>query len=361
MTERTKLVLTDLALMLFTLVLCIVIGEIMRPIVLERRINIAMVFVLGAVVVAAYRRTKIGFAMPVIAMYTFIFLFVPRPKYLAADYFVTIAIMLIVGSLTSGMASRIRQQAEEANETAMAIERERLRNMLLSSVSHDLRTPLTAIAGAASSLMLTEQLDDATRRELSASIYRESQRLNRLLRNLLDMTRVESGAIAMHTEWHSIEEIVGAALSHFDRELSGHTVTTNIPPELPLVILDDTLIELVFVNLLDNAAKYVPEGKTITIWAKSEPQHLVAGVDSEGVVLSEQELSKLFDKFYRGTNVGASHGTGLGLTICKAIVEMHGGQISTRQLSNALSFQFTLPMRTTLPTIVAEETGAPDA
>jgi K+-sensing histidine kinase KdpD len=360
MIERTKLVLTDLALMLFTLALCIVIGEIMRPIVSERRINIAMVFVLGVVVVAAYRRTKIGFAMPIIAMGTCIFLFVPRQT-IGPDYFITVAIMLVVATLTSGMASRIRQQAEEAHNTAMAIERERLRNMLLSSVSHDLRTPLTAIAGAASSLMLTEQLDDATRRELSASIYRESQRLNRLLRNLLDMTRVESGAIVLHTEWHSIEEIVGAALSHLDRELTGHTITTNIPPELPLVILDDTLIELVFVNLLDNAAKYVPEGKTINIWARSESQHLIAGVDSGGVVLPEDELSKLFDKFYRGTNVGASHGTGLGLTICKAIVEMHGGQICARQLNDALSFQFTLPMRTALPTIAAEETGTTDA
>jgi two-component system sensor histidine kinase KdpD len=356
MSERTRPIVFDLTLMFLTLAFCTILGIFIRPVVTIHRINIAMVFALGVVVVAAHRRTMVGFAMPLVSMAAFLFIFVPH-EYPATDYVIAVFVLLVIFFMISGMANRIRRQGKEASKAATEIEKEKLRNTLLSSVSHDLRTPLTAIAGAASSLMAPEPMEEGVCRELAASIYRESQRLNRLVHNLLDMTRVESGAIKLRKEWHSIEEIVGAALSKLDRQLSAHTLTTSIPYDLPLVILDDILIEQVLVNLLDNASRYVVEGKAIKIWAKKETDHIVVGVDSAGVALGQEELCKLFEKFYRGTNVGSTHGAGLGLTICKAIVEMHGGHMRAEQLAKALSFQFTLPTNTACPTVETEETG----
>src|SRR5262245_6128233 len=147
--------------------------------------------------------------------------------------------------------------AEEAEHAEVRAETERLRNSLLSSVSHDLRTPLASITGAASTLLEGEaRLDAATRRDLLEALHEEADRLNRLVQNLLEMTRLEAGALQPHTEWHSVEEVVGAALGRFSKALAHRAVTTRIPPELPLVPMDDVLIEQVLVNLVGEGIKY---------------------------------------------------------------------------------------------------------
>jgi len=352
---QQKFVPRDLLVMFMVLAACILFGEVVHNHV--HRVNIAMVFLLGVVTVAASCRTLLAVAMPFLAVSAFIVCFVPPAVFREGetDYITSLVTMLVVAILISVLTNRLRRQEQAAREAGIAVETERLRNTLLSSISHDLRTPLSGIAGSASSLMASDQLDEATRKELAGSIYSQAQRLNRLLRNLLDTTRVETGAIKPKKDWQSIEEIVGAVLSQLDKELSGRIVVTEIPEDLPLVLLDDTLIEQLLVNLLDNANKYASLDKAITIWAKAEPDHLLVGVDSGGIILPQDDLDRLFRKFFRGSNSGATYGTGLGLAVCKAIVEMHGGKISAVQKPEALSFQFTLPSIAKVPTTPQDE------
>src|SRR5262249_51045473 len=157
---------------------------------------------------------------------------------------------------------------EEAQQAQVHAETERLRNTLLSAVSHDLRTPLATITGAISSLLEEpDRLDPPTRRELLQAAHDDADRLNRLLTNLLDMTRLESGAIQVRAEWHSIEEIVGSALARLGGRLRDRPVTTRVPPDLPLVPLDGLLMEQVLLNLVDNALTYTPAGSPIEITA----------------------------------------------------------------------------------------------
>ena len=166
----------------------------------------------------------------------------------------------------TALAIERAQLAEEAERAQVRAETERLRNSLLSSVSHDLRTPLASITGAASTLLENEtHLDAGTRRDLLESLHEEADRLNRLVQNLLEMTRLESGALQLHTEWHPVEEVVGAALGRFGKALARRAVTTRVPPDLPLVPIDDVLIEQVLINLLDNALKYTPAESPIEV------------------------------------------------------------------------------------------------
>src|SRR5262249_40474249 len=158
--------------------------------------------------------------------------------------------------------------AEEGQQAQVRMETERLRNSLLSSVSHDLRTPLAAITGGVSAILKNgATLSPAEREELLESVRSEAERLNRLVQNLLEMTRLESGTLDLHKEWHPLEEVVGAALHRLRDRLEGRRVITRVPPDLPLCAIDDVLIEQVLVNLLDNALKYTPAGSPITILA----------------------------------------------------------------------------------------------
>ena len=150
----------------------------------------------------------------------------------------------------------------EADQIRLDIETERLRSSLLSAVSHDLRTPLSVITGASSTLLESDQsLDPKVRRELAASILDESERLNRLVANLLDMTRLQAGALEVRKQWQPVEEVIGAALARLSRQLKDHPVTTHIAPDLPFAPLDDLLIQQVLVNLLENAARHTPPAR----------------------------------------------------------------------------------------------------
>jgi len=235
--------------------------------------------------------------------------------------------------------------ADEAQQAQVRIETERLRNSLLSSVSHDLRTPLATITGAASTILESgERLDARTRHELLESIREEADRLNRLVQNLLEMTRLESGALQLSKEWHPLEEVIGAALSRLGKRLADRRVDTRVPPDLPLVPIDDVLVEQVLVNLLDNAIKYTPSASPIRIMATATDEAVTVEVADRGPGLPRGEEDKVFEKFYRGLPTGG-RGAGLGLAICQGIVKAHGGHIWAQNLpEGGVAFLFTLPL-----------------
>ncbi len=240
--------------------------------------------------------------------------------------------------------------SREAQEAEVRIETERLRNSLLSSVSHDLRTPLATITGAVSTILDSRTgLDAATQRELLESVHEEAERLNRLVQNLLEMTRLESGALQLKQELHPPEEIIGAALGRLGKRLADRRVTTKVPPDLPLVAMDDVLVEQVLVNLLDNALKYTPAGTPIEVIATATDQNLTIEVADHGPGLPPGEEDRVFEKFFRGEQIVA-RGAGLGLAICRGIVRAHGGRIWAQNLpGGGVAFLFTLPLGATQP------------
>ena len=242
--------------------------------------------------------------------------------------------------------------ADEASDAQIRMETERLRNSLLSSVSHDLRTPLATITGAVSTILENgSRLDDRTRQELLESVRDEGERLNRLVQNLLEMTRLESGALQLRKEWHSLEEVIGAALSRVGKRLANRRVTTRVPPSLPLVPMDDVLVEQVLVNVLDNALKYTPPGSPIEIIATATDRAATVEVADRGPGLPHGEEDKVFEKFYRGRSDG-ERGAGLGLAICQGVVRAHGGRIWAQNLpGGGVAFLFTLPITDAQPKV----------
>jgi two-component system, OmpR family, sensor histidine kinase KdpD len=242
--------------------------------------------------------------------------------------------------------------AEEAQRAELRAETERLRNSLLSSVSHDLRTPLSSITGAATTLLdQGSRLDANTQRELLESVRDEAERLNRLVQDLLEMTRLESGTLRLHRDWHSLEEVVGAALRRLGKRLADRTLDIRLPPDLPLVLMDDLLVEQVLVNLLDNVAKYTPAGSPVKIAATASNERVTVEIADRGPGLSPGDEDRVFDKFFRGAG-STERGAGLGLAICRGIIEAHGGRIWAHNLpEGGVAFFVVLPMTETPPTI----------
>jgi two-component system sensor histidine kinase KdpD len=255
------------------------------------------------------------------------------------------------------------QLAEAAQGAQIRIEGERLRNALLAGVSHDLRTPLAVIAGAASTLTESgERLDPQQRRELTRAIYEEAEQMSALVVNMLEMTRLESGALQLNLQWHSLEEIVGAVLARYRRQLEGRSVEVRIPAGMPLLHLDAVLIEQVMANLLENALKYTPAGTPVEIAAAVDAQAATVSVTDRGPGLSAEALTRAFDKFYRQHPESAVGGAGLGLSICRAIVEAHGGRIwAENRLGGGAVFLFTLPREADAPSVEPESADTPPA
>jgi two-component system sensor histidine kinase KdpD len=243
--------------------------------------------------------------------------------------------------------------AEETEQAQVRAETERLRNSLLSSVSHDLRTPLASITGAASTLIDNEaRLDAATRRDLLEALHEEADRLNRLVQNLLEMTRLEAGALVPHTAWHSVEEVVGAALGRFGKSLAARPVTTRIPADLPLVPMDDVLIEQVLINLIDNAIKYTPPGTPIEVSAQESGGAVMVEVADRGPGLPPGEERLIFEKFHRTDPAPSVRGAGLGLAICEGIIQAHGGRIwAENRPGGGVALRFALPLKDGPPTL----------
>ncbi len=234
--------------------------------------------------------------------------------------------------------------SEEAQQALLKAETETLRNTLLSSVSHDLRTPLASITGAITTLLQKEVIfGPDQRQELLQTIHEEAEHLNQIIRNVLDMTRLEAGAIKVNKEWQPVEEIIGAVLNRLDERLRGRPVKISLPEDLPLVSFDPLLIEQVLVNLIDNAIKYTPQETPIELSAYVQDGEMIVEIEDRGAGIPAGEEEKIFDKFVRGSATGG--GIGLGLTICRAIITAHGGWIraENRQGGGAI-FRFSLPL-----------------
>ncbi|MGF6289929.1 K+-sensing histidine kinase KdpD [Paraburkholderia youngii] len=259
---------------------------------------------------------------------------------------------------------------EIAQDALISMESERLRNSLLSAISHDLRTPLTAIVGFASLLAEPGHGEKAGQRstnELAEGIYEEAMRMTGIVTNLLDMVRLQEGSMRLNRQWSSLEELIGAALAASRRLLCGRQVTTHVPHDLPLVRLDAVLVERLLANLFDNAAKYTPAGSPLTISAavveEHEHRYVEVNVEDSGPGLSPGMESRVFDKFTRGEKESALPGIGLGLAICRAIVDAHGGKIGAANRTDpngivlGACFWFMLPADETPPA----ESGAADA
>ncbi|MEW6500778.1 MAG: DUF4118 domain-containing protein [Thermodesulfobacteriota bacterium] len=219
---------------------------------------------------------------------------------------------------------RFSRQAEQAQILAA---RENLERALLNSISHDLRTPLASITGVLSSLRNQRELDDQARAALLATAGEEAARLNRFVGNLLDMTRLEAGAVQLKYAPCDIEELIGCALSVLDPRLGQREIATRLDPALPAVMLDLGCMTQVLVNLLDNSLKYSPPGSPIAITARLDREWLAMEVIDHGPGVAEADLDRIFDKFHRGAVPEGSRGTGLGLSICKGFTEAHGGTI----------------------------------
>lgn len=236
--------------------------------------------------------------------------------------------------------------AHQAEQAQVLKARENLERALLNSISHDLRTPLVTVTGVLSSLKEgSAHLDDAARSELLETAFSEAERLNRFVGNLLDMTRIEAGGIKLNKELCDIQELIGCALAAIGQRAGDRHVEVNLPDDLPLVAMDLVLMTQVMVNLLDNSLKYSPANQPITITAAIKPSWLIIEVTDHGQGVSDQELSRIFDKFYRIPVPEGAGGTGLGLSICKGIVEAHGGTISAKNIPDGgLKMSMQLPL-----------------
>jgi len=241
-----------------------------------------------------------------------------------------------------GIALERARLTEAAEAASLDAERESLRNTLLASISHDLRTPLAVMAGAGSTLAERgATLDEGTRVSLARSIEVKAREMSDLVSNVLDLMRFESGQVVLRTEWETLDDLVGTALHGV---LADHNVDVRLPADLPSVHVDAKLIVQVFTNLFDNIAKYTPTGTRVTISALAEGKSVRVLVDDDGPGLPPGSPARLFDKFQRGDGEGAIAGVGLGLAICQAIIKAHGGEITAAQRSpTGARFEFTLP------------------
>lgn len=248
--------------------------------------------------------------------------------------------------------------AEETEKARREVEAEQLRSSLLSSVSHDLRTPLAVITGAASTFLENGAVvDDVTRRELVQTILEESERLNRVIRNLLDMTRLDSGTVKVKKEWSPLEEVVGAVLSRIEARLERRDLRVSVAGDLPLVPFDAVLIDIVLTNLLENAVKYGAD--PIEISATVVSSELLVEIADRGPGIPTGQESRVFDKFHRAVEEGNAGGAGLGLAICRAVIAAHGGRIwAQNREGGGAAFRFTLPIDGEAPKLAQPESAA---
>jgi two-component system sensor histidine kinase KdpD len=270
-------------------------------------------------------------------------------------------VMVLAGD---GVATDENRQLIEAfaGQTAMALERvglalqeedarilqekELLERALLNSISHDLRTPLVTISGVLGSMLDEDQhFDQATARQLLATAFDEAGRLNRLVGSLLDMTRLEAGALKPNLLPCDVEELIGCAVGAVEQRLGDHTLTTAVEPELPPVRADIVLLTQALVNLLDNAVKYSPATAEISLAARKEQERLVISVSDNGPGVPPGEEERIFDKFHRLSVPEHGGGTGLGLSIVKGIVEAHNGSVvATNREGGGLTVAVLLPL-----------------
>jgi two-component system sensor histidine kinase KdpD len=234
---------------------------------------------------------------------------------------------------------------EIAQGALLHMESERLRNSLLAALSHDLRTPLTSIVGISEALSTSKPELSQKQQDMTQSLYAEALRMSALVANLLDMARIQSGEVKLDLQWQAFEEVVGSAIRISAPQLKEHQVQTLLANDLPLVNFDAVLIERVLCNLLENAAKYTPEGSRITLSVNLLESNLQVIVYDNGPGLPVGKEEVIFEKFTRGERESSKPGVGLGLAICRAIVEAHHGHIrAAKSPDGGAGILFTLPL-----------------
>ena len=329
--------------------------------------NILLVYLLGVFFVAMH----FGLLPSILASLTsagaFAFFFAPPIFSFAIvdqENLMGLVVMLVVGVVTSNLAENILHHTIErvksielAKEVTLKMQAETLRNSLLSSISHDLRNPLAIIVGAASTLESDEQcLDAVSRRKLVKVISEEAQRMSDLTIKILEMARLEAGEVMLNRQWFAPEEIVGSALSRLDKQLKSRPVNIHMPENLALINVDAVLLQQVMVNLLDNADKYSDSGLPIDISVGAMSLGLYITIADRGPGIPAGLQQKIFEKFFRINEESAQSGVGLGLSICRAIIEAHGGEIqATNRSGGGALFQIYLPILESPPSVELEE------
>jgi two-component system, OmpR family, sensor histidine kinase KdpD len=297
----------------------------------------AMVYLLGVMIAAVYFDRPMSIAVALLSFLAFDFFFVPPTltfRFGSTQYLVTALVLLLVSLVTSELASRVRREMRTAADAELMAHEERIRSSLLASLSHDLRTPLAIIAGGASSLrenkhrMSLEEQD-----QLLETIFRRSVSMSREVSDLLEMTRLQAGPVTLDRQWYPIEELVGAAIERCRNVIATRTVSVSLPEGMCLVHVDGVLIEKLFVNLIENAAVHTPANAAVQIEASREHDTLILAVRDDGPGLPVGSEDRIFAKFERSTRAGTSAGCGLGLSICRAIANLHGLTLIARNRS----------------------------
>jgi two-component system sensor histidine kinase KdpD len=327
--------------------LCTLIGLAMAP--RFDVVNIAMVYLLAVVVISLCFSRGAAILSSVLCVAAFDFMFVPPQGTFTVDdvqYLLTFAIMLAVALVISGLMERGRRQADARAALLLEAETERIRSTLLASISHDLRTPLAILTGASSSLAEGgERLPPVERTALAQSIYGQARDMSEQVAKILQMTRLETGAIKLERDWAAMPEIAGSVLARLSDRLASHRLVVDIPPELPLVRVDATLIEQALSNLVENAARHTPAGTVVRVRVQHLDSELVISVEDLGMGIDDLDVERVFAKFHRGTSEGPGGGVGLGLAICRAIVRLHQGRAWAERLpGGGIAFRFTLPI-----------------
>jgi two-component system sensor histidine kinase KdpD len=316
-------------------------------------VNIAMVYMLAVVVIALRFARGPAVATAVLSVAAFDYLFVPPRGTFTVDdvqYLLTFAIMLAVALVISRLVQSVRTRAAAQAALEVEAETERIRSALLASISHDLRTPLAVMAGASSSLAESgESLSAEQRRALAVSVFAQAQRMSDHVAKILEMTRLETGAIKLERDWAAIPEIVGSVLQRLQERLCGHRLLVEVPADLPLVRVDASLVEHALGNLLENAASHTPAGTVVRVCAQRRNGEVMLTVqDYSGIC--EGDVERVFEKFHHGSVESSETGMGLGLAICRAIVRLHGGQAWAERVSGGgTAFHFTLPIEAPPP------------
>ena len=327
--------------------LCTLAGLALRPRV--DLVNIAMIYVLAVVIVALRYPQGPPLATAVLGVLAFDVVFVPPQGRLTVDdlqYLMTFAIMLAVALVVSGLVLRVRQRAAREASLALEAETERIRSTLLASVSHDLRTPLAVMVGASSSLAENgERMEAAERRALAQSVCDQAREMADHVAKILQMTRLETGAIVVERDWAAVSEIVAAVLARLAQRLAAHRVIVEVPSDLPLLRVDATLIEQALSNLLENSAQHTPAGTIVRVRAERVAAELIVTVEDYSGGVPQAELERMFAKFHHGTVENGGTDIGLGLAICRSIVRLHGGRAWAESVpGGGTAFRISLPL-----------------
>jgi two-component system sensor histidine kinase KdpD len=328
-------------------VLCTLLGMAMHP--RFDIVNIAMVYLLAVVIVALRFALGPAIAASILSVAALDYFFVPPRGTFTIDdvqYLLMFAIVVAVAVIVSRLVDSVRRQAAAKAALELEAETERIRSALLASISHDLRTPLAVMAGASSTLAESgERLGAAERDALARSVFEQAREMSEHVAKVLQMTRLETGAIRLDRDWASLQEIVGAVLARLSERMSRHRVIVELTDDLPLVRVDATLIEQALGNLLENSAKHTPADTVVRVRAQRRDAEVVVSVEDYSGGLPQADVERVFEKFHRGSVGDAGTGMGLGLAICRAIVRLHGGRAWAESVpAGGTAFRFSLPV-----------------